>query len=95
MAGRFKVVSDGSRRGTKIFAPDGMEISDQIKSYKIVLEQTAGEIPKLTLEIVCPVVEVTAEPEGFDFVDGDLVQEVAAGTWSDPNRVEHARLTSG
>ena len=84
---KFKVVSDGTRTGTKIYAPDGTEISDLVRRYDISLSHEAGDIPKLVLEIIRPEVEIVAEADGLDLVDGQLVKEVAAGTWSEPDAV--------
>lgn len=90
---RFKVVSDGTRRGTKIFAPDGTDISGHVRRYDISIFHEAGDIPKLVLEIFSPEVEIVAEADGLDFAECQLVKEVAAGTWSEPDRVEHVPVS--
>ena len=54
--GKFKIVSEGRFFDTRVFAPDGSDISKMIKGFKI--EETATASATLTLEIAGEAFEI-------------------------------------
>jgi hypothetical protein len=55
---KFKVIADGTIRGTRIFAPNGDDISGTVRAIKI--EHEVGQLPLLTMEVYGAEIDVTA-----------------------------------
>lgn len=55
MAGKYKIIADGSMLGVKIFAPDGTDITGDVCGFSV--SQKAGEVAHLTLEFVASAFE--------------------------------------
>jgi hypothetical protein len=96
---RFKLVSDGSIiGGTKIYAPDGTDISGHVRAVEFRAQ--AGEMPTLLLEILKPIVEIELPDDSVekDYVDGEPVQDGEVDISSLDNeyrRYARPELTSG
>ncbi len=70
---KFKVVIKGNVLGTRVFAPDGSDISNHVRSVEI--SQKAGELPSVRLEVYkC---EVSSEIAPENVTQQTVVQDVS------------------
>jgi hypothetical protein len=54
---KWKVVGDGTIRGTQIFDPEGKDISGSVRSFTVT--QDASNFPSLTIEVIPAAIDIT------------------------------------